>query len=196
MKKYLVVALALALIMCGLAACSPRTETPSESQEPSSSVTPEPEPSSESPPPTESEPAQTMQTAAFSLVGNNGQATELSIQIPDTWTYDGDKLMDGDRVVAKFGVVLKYEVDTATFLSGLDDDHADALTSGELDLQGLGVRYYHYQTENADGTKENELRYWVCADGKAASISFYPAFGVGIETQREEFETYLATLEM
>lgn len=42
---------------------------------------------------------------------------------------------------------------------------------------------------------DNALFYYLETDGYIVEIEFCPAFGVGIGTQREEFEGYLSTME-
>ena len=137
------------------------------------------------------------QSATFLIAGNNAQGTQLKIDIPESWTVDGDKIIANEQFVARFEIVLHYDNDAVEYLQDLiAEENGNDVIIGELDILGMVVRYCETQIENADGVMQDGLRYYVCIGNQIASISLVPAPEVEINLQCKEFETYLTTLEI
>lgn len=118
--------------------------------------------------------------------------------LPEKWTAEGSTILEDGRLVAEFHSLVQIESPDA-YLSKIDAEQLKSEYGGELHTAGMDGRYYGYQTEIQEGgvtAKHNELRYYVCVGNKAALVTFYPAFGIGIGTQREEFERFLVTLDL
>lgn len=214
MKKIAILLAIVALLLCS-AACSQRADEPSMSSSESVSNISQPKAISSSastpeayPPPESSEPDVSSTQPALDIIPPEGSVAaslvitgegqkdiQLNMHIPEQWQADGNKLIEDGREVAQFTAVTPIE-NVAAFLEELDANHPDAEHSSEVEPPGLTGKYYLFQTEESDGSKKNELLYYICIDDNVATITFYPAFGVGIGTQREEFELYLATLNI
>lgn len=190
MKKYLFVMLMLVLL--GLVGCNQKPNMPSATEGPpipSSSANSEHAGESEPVVDNESDAHQKTKVVTFSLPGNNAQSTDFSIEIPEDWSIDVDKLIDDEQIVARFGVALRYDGDLEAALEGLDAEYTYADAFRDLDVPGIEGRCYNIQTEEADGSKGNELRYYIFVGNRMVFIT-----STGI--QIEEFETCLATLEL
>lgn len=123
--------------------------------------------------------------------------TSITMYLPSKWMAEGAQILEDGRLVAEV-----YTITTTTDRQGLLDTMEKELGSPErrdFTAPGMEGRFYLLSTEvNRDGVtfKENELLYHICMEDKLLEISFYPAFGIGIGTQREEFEEYLKTLSL
>lgn len=137
------------------------------------------------------------QSVSFLIAGNNAQGTQLKIDIPQSWTVEGDKIIANEQFVARFEIVSHYDSDAAEYLQNLIlEENGNDVVIVELDIPGMVVQYCETQIENADGIMQDGFRYYVCIGKQIASISLVPAPEAEISLQCEEFETYLATLEI
>lgn len=137
------------------------------------------------------------QSVSFLISGNNAQGTQLKIDIPQSWTVEGDKIIADEQFVARFETVSHYDNDPAKYLQNLIlEENGNDVVIIELDLPGMVVQYCETQIENADGIMQDGFRYYVCIGKQIASISLVPAPEAEISLECEKFETCLETLEI
>ncbi len=78
-----------------------------------------------------------------------------------------------------------------------DQLYTQADPATELSLGNYPAKSHFIQEESKDsavGGFKNTIHYCIAVDDKLITISFHPAFGVGIGTQREWFEDALKTI--
>lgn len=135
------------------------------------------------------------------LIDADGNAKDETIKfallIPNTWTAKDNEIYLGQRRIAQ---ILPCVINEGEITFGkLSAKYADAVSTGEFSVGAYSGRYYHMQTEITAGGMggfENEFfYYWDCGD-QLVNLAFYPSYGVGIGTQREEFEAGLAGIEL
>ncbi len=202
MKPKFLIALLIAFCLC-LSACATRNTDNASSSNSPTSETADGETGSQSNETIERESSsqstlsEKTQSATFFIAGNNAQGTSIKIDIPESWIVDGDKIIANEQFVARFEIAFVYDYDPAEFLQDriMETEGYDAVIE-ELDIPGMVVRYCETQIEDADGMIRDGLRYYVCIGNKMVMISFVPALEAEMNLQKEEFETYLATLEM
>ena len=123
---------------------------------------------------------------------------KIKMYLPEEWSVEGNAII-GDYTLAEVHSLETVD-DIDNMYEQLGEKYGGAEVIGDFSSNELKGRYYWIQTEvEGDGmtAKHNELIYFINnVNGKVLSISFYPAFGVGIGTQRENFELFLATINM
>lgn len=123
---------------------------------------------------------------------------KIKMYLPQEWSVEGNAII-GDYTLAEVHS-LEIVDDIDNLYKQLSEKYSGAEVTGDFLSNELEGCYYWLETEVESGgmtAKQNELIYFIKnANGKVLSISFYPAFGVGVNTQRENFELFLATLNM
>lgn len=122
---------------------------------------------------------------------------KITMYLPEEWSTEGNAII-GDYTLAE---VHSFDTidDIDSFYKQLGEKYIDAEVIGDFASNELEGKYYWLETEAESGgmtIKQNELVYFIHFNDKVLSISFYPAVGVGISTQRENFELYLATVNI
>ena len=124
------------------------------------------------------------------------ELTSLSVFLPTEWVLDDGVVLDDGRVVAEF-ISVDDVTDKDAYTNRLEVENTEAEYGRAVDTEGVDGFCYGYSELVSEGGMtafHNELRYCVFVGDKAVNVIFYPAFGIGIGTQSEYFEQYLATL--
>ena len=135
----------------------------------------------------------------FFIGGNNAQGTNVMISVPENWkTHDSmqDTLISDNGCEARFECVEKTPNNIEVYFKGEEADHSNIIESEELDIPERIGRYYYFQREHDDGRKEDKVHFYVVDNDYIAIILLTPISGIDVKTQIEEFEAYLATLEL
>lgn len=101
------------------------------------------------------------------------------------------------RVVAELISVSPITDSDSPFLA-CDQLYSEAENTWESTFGEYAGKGYLIQkpiTEGAVGGYDNTVFYCIAVEDQLVTIAFYPAFGLGIGTQREEFETVLSTIQ-
>lgn len=136
----------------------------------------------------------------FFIAGNNAQGTDVVISLPEHWKAASlDKLVSESGCEVRFEIVLKAPndlYDRDAYFKGYEAEYSEIIASGDLGDLNADARYYHFLLEHDDGTREDKVDYYVFENGYMATIRLTPAPGKDIQSQRGEFEPYLATLKL
>lgn len=125
-----------------------------------------------------------------------GEPVRFSIQIPTTWTATANALFMDDRKIADIFPCVFFEGEST--YEKILEQYPDADPVKEVSLGQHTGKYYHLQYAAQEGGMaaiQNELIYYLNIGDRLIHIKFYPAFGLGIGTQREEFEAVLSSIE-
>lgn len=123
---------------------------------------------------------------------------KIKMYLPEEWSVEGNAII-GDYTLAEVHSLETVD-DIDNMYEQLGEKYSGAEVIGDFSSNELEGRYYWLETEVESGgmtIKQNELIYFINSfNGKVLSISFYPAAGIGVSTQRENFELFLATINM
>lgn len=208
-KKLLVLIVALALFT--LVACSNRNELSSDTQggeAMSSSATSSSQSISEPHSNSESAPANSLESAeqpegtktvmfSIQMLSEMGDYMEekidFSLSIPEEWTETDTEIFDADQKRMAEIVWRDLSFEDTDFM------YADAVTVMDFNADLYKGKCYHNQIEVTEGGMsaiQNELVYCLNLDDGMLLFIFEPYFGVGIGTQKEQFLSYVTTIEL
>lgn len=191
----------------GLVSAQPKEDTGASAPEEDAPDAPAPdkEPDassgeSEAPAPEESPkdgPVNGFETTLTDIDGKElGGTVRFSMEYPEEWTASGNKLYDAEgRQVAEILPSIAYE-DESVF-DALAERYPDSdpipVTAG-----GLSGRCFYEQTPVDDpafaGSFENKIVYYLVRGNELICMRFIPAYGVGVGTQRENFQAQIKSI--
>lgn len=197
MKKHLPFHKIAALCLCFLlAGC--RARGPAAEDQPVESPNPPAQTLVEEPLPTEEE-DEGLQPFVTELRDTDGTVLEgqvrFSMGLPEDWRVEEALIYnaEGRRIAEVLPSIALEE----GLLDKLAAQYPDS-EAVEVRLGGLDGVYFHQQTPVEDpafaGAFNNELIYYLERDDALLCLKFYPAFGVGIGTQREAFQEAISVI--
>lgn len=143
----------------------------------------------------------TMERFVTTLTDTDGKAltgtVEFSIEFPENWTVSDNLVYDAEgRQVAEILPSIPFEDESIFDKLAEQYPDSDPIT---VTVGGLTGRCFYYQTPVDDpafaGRFNNELYYYLEKGNDLICIRFTPALGVGIGTQREEFQADIKAIK-
>ena len=124
------------------------------------------------------------------------------LSLPEDWVAEGDTIYEGNvldgRRILEISAVDPIAGEGDLFAS-YDQVYAGAERVDEGTFGGFPAKAYFLQEEVTAGGMtgfENQIVYCISLDDRMVVLTFYPARGIGIATQREELEQVLDSIRV